>query len=390
MTGARGKDTELISVSIVAGPAVTAFLNEIGAIQTERRTGLLTSTKRNARLKGLTVFPQPPGSDPDRIVNDIRGIAEKREIDHLIVECEPDRPPMAYASLFLPGDNSPSSLTQVSRLTATAFAIKPASLLPALLGRETDSGSVCFIAEQIEFVSDVFLEGASGDNDFELARSIVQTLNPRARVATLTPPAIETWSDDRDRGFDFDAALNGAGWRNLLDGVQSTSSADNKITAFAYRARRPFHPERFWDLLQHQLRGVFRAKGFFWLVTRMDGVGGLNLAGSDLHCALAGEWWATRDERTREAEMPERTRKEWQQPFGDRRQSFAIMALDIDRSTLQAQLDACLLTEAEMAGGEDSWHEFADPFPSWSAHPHVHDHACDHEHGSDEHDCCHH
>jgi G3E family GTPase len=390
MTGARGKDTELISVSIVAGPAVAALLNEIGAIQTERRTGLLTSTRTNAPLKQLTIFPQPPGSDPDRIVNDIRGIAEKREIDHLIVECEPDRPPMAYASLFLPGENSPRSLTEVSRLTATAFAIKPASLLSALRDRETGSSSACFIAEQIEFVSDVFLEDVSDDEDFELARSIVQTLNPRARVAPLTPPAVEAWCDGPGTAFDFDAALNGAGWRNLLDGVQSTPSADNKITAFAYRARRPFHPERFWSLLRHQLRGVFRAKGFFWLATRMDGVGGLNLAGSDLHCALAGEWWATRDERTREAEMPERTRKEWQQPFGDRRQSFAVMALNIDRNMLQAQLDACLLTEAEMGGDEKSWHEFADPFPSWSAHPHVHDHACNHEHGSDEHDCCHH
>ena len=79
----------------------------------------------------------------------------------------------------------------------------------------------------------------------------------------------------------------------------------------------------------------------------------------------------------RQAEMPERSRKEWQEPFGDRRQSFAIMALDTDRNILQAQLDACLLTEAEMAGGPNSWFHFADPFPSWPSHAHAHDHACD-------------
>jgi hypothetical protein len=128
----------------------------------------------------------------------------------------------------------------------------------------------------------------------------------------------------------------------------------------------------------------------------MDEVGGLNLAGTELHCASAGAWWAPRDQTSRESEMPERTRAEWKEPFGDRRQTFALMALDLDRATLQSQLDACLLTDPELAGSPDSWKEFADPFPSWSPdahadhHHHDHHHGCDHGHGSEEHDCCHH
>jgi hypothetical protein len=70
------------------------------------------------------------------------------------------------------------------------------------------------------------------------------------------------------------------------------------------------------------------------------------------------------------------------------------MALDLDRATLQSQLDACLLTDAELAGGPDSWKEFADPSLSWSpdahADHHHHHHECDHGHGSEQHDCCHH
>ena len=124
----------------------------------------------------------------------------------------------------------------------------------------------------------------------------------------------------------------------------------------------------------------------------MDEVGGLNLAGSELHCSSAGKWWAARDDATRKAEMPERTRKEWQEPFGDRRQSFAVMGLDIEPKILQDRLGACLLTDSEMVEGENTWSVFADPFPSWSAHAHVHHHhhdECDHAHG-DEHECCHH
>jgi G3E family GTPase len=193
--------------------------------------------------------------------------------------------------------------------------------------------------------------------------------------------------------FDFEAALAGAGWRQLLDGAAPAHAADEKITTLAYLARRPFHPARFWNLLQTNFGKVFRAKGFFWLATRMDEVGGLNLAGLDLHCASAGTWWAAREQSDREAEMPERTRDEWKEPFGDRRQTFAIMALGADRRTLQSHLDACLLTDQEMADGPENWKNFDDPLPSWSSHAHHHhdhDHECDHQHDSDEHDCCHH
>jgi G3E family GTPase len=382
MNGVPEKDRKRLSVSIAAGPAVTAFLDTIDSA----KTGLLTSTRSEAS-KTLTLFRQPPESNPDQIVNEIRAIAGKRSIDHLIIECEPDRPPMAYASLFATADHLPQTLI------ATVFVIQPADLLDAILGRGKNSLPACFVAEQMEFVSHILLDAASDDPDFDLARSIALALNPRAEVLPLRSASV-TIRDLSAAPFDFEAALAGAGWRQLLDGSASGFAADERISALAYQARWPFHPGRFWDLLQKTLGGVFRAKGFFWLATRMDEVGGLNLAGSDLHCATAGTWWAAREQSVREAEMPERTRNEWKEPFGDRRQTFAVMALGVDRRTLQSQLDACLLTDQEMADGPEGWKNFDDPFPSWSSHTHHHhhdhDHECDHQHDSDGHDCCHH
>jgi G3E family GTPase len=388
MTGAPDKDRKLLSVSIAAGPAVTAFLETIGSA----KTGLLTSTRTEAP-KDLTVFRQLPESSPDQIIKEIRAIADKRSIDHLIIECEPDRPPMAYASLFAAADG-PQTLHDVSRLTATVFVIQPSDFLDAILSRETNSFPACFVAEQMEFVSHILFDAASGNHDFDLAHSIAQALNPRAETSPLSSAGVKLIQQLSHTSLDFEAALAGAGWRQLLDGVAPALRTDDRISTLAYEARRPFHPGRFWDLLQKNFGRVFRAKGFFWLATRMDEVGGLNLAGAELHCASAGTWWATRDQSVREAELPQRTRSEWKEPFGDRRQTFAIMALEVDRPTLQAQLDACLLTDAEMAEGPESWKNFADPFPSWSSHAHHHhhdhDHDCDHHHDSEEHDCCHH
>jgi len=366
MAGAGREGTELMSVSIIAGPASSAVLEKFGPVESKR----------------FEVFQPSPRSKPEEIVARLRSIAEKGEVAHLIIQCEAERPLMAYAFLFA------DELADVSRLTSGGFAIDAGILLDCLLDRKATSLSPSFIAEQMEFVCHMFLNGSVDDPDFVLAQSVATALNPRARVSPVAEADPATWIGRQTPTFDFDEAINGAGWRKLLD--TEDSSSNDKVAAFGYHARRPFHPERFSTLLQKGLTGVFRAKGFFWLATRMEEVGGLNLAGSELQCMSAGHWWATRDAQTRESEMPMRTRKEWQQPFGDRRQSFAVMALNVSRDALQRQFDSCLLSDDEMAGGEQAWRNFPDPFPSWAAHAHEHhhDHECDHDHGSHEHDCC--
>ena len=361
-----GKGTELMSVSIIAGPAAEALLEKLDA----------------SHRKSFVLFQPGVHSKPEEIVARLRSIAVEGAGTHVLIQCEPERPLMAYAFLFA------NELADVSRLASAGFAIDAQIFLDCLLDRKATSLSPSFIAEQVEFASDIFLDGAGNASDFELAQSIAAALNPQARVSKVAETDAGAWLDRHRETFDFDGAINGAGWRRLLDTEGSISTGE--VTTFSYQARRPFHPDRFSSLLQKELRGVFRAKGFFWLATRMDQVGGLNLAGSELQCMSAGHWWATRDRQARESGMPARTQKEWREPFGDRRQSFAVMALNVSRETLQGQFDSCLLNDDEMAGGEHAWRNFTDPFPSWEAHapPHHHDHECDHDHGSHEHDCC--
>lgn len=379
MIGADGKGTTLMRVSIVAGPWSSGFLEKLGA-SGAGRLGLLGDGQPT---DGLTFF-RTSGDNPEQIIGDVKRIAAEGAINHLVIQCARDRPPMAYASLFVAGDHVSETLNDVAQLTATWFAIDAGMLVETMLGgSESALLSPCFVAEQLEFATHVLLDG---DRDVSRAKEIASALNPRARIATVGSDLAGL-----NTSFDFEAALNGAGWRLLLDVQRAAAKTSEGIVAFGYGARRPFHPDRFWRLLQHDLRGVFRAKGFFWLASRMDQVGGLNLAGSEIHCASAGNWWAARDQPTRESEMPEHTRAEWEEPFGDRRQSFAVMALDLDEAVLRSQIDNCLLTDDEMAAGAAGWHDLLDPFPSW-AHPHSHHHRhhdCDHDHASEDHDCCH-
>ena len=360
----------MMSVSIVAGPAARAITDKVRS-----------SVARSRVLEPIA------GSNPAQIIEQIKTIAQDGETEHLVIQCEADRPIMAYASLF--ADPS-SALASLCRLTTAAFAIKSATFLDSLLNRKAPSASPCFLSEQLEFVTDILFDVTPNDPDLPMVGEVARSLNPLARIVPLAESTLGAWKSDGAASFDFQKALEGAGWRKLLDEETSTATGGGEVTAFGYRARRPFHPERLWTLLQTGLSGVFRAKGFFWLATRMDEVGGLNLAGAEIQCASAGHWWAARDAHVRDSEMPERTRKEWQEPFGDRRQSFAVMARGVDRETLRNQLNGCLLADEEMEGGPESWLGFPDPFPSWfpHAHTHEHDHECDHDHGSHEHDCC--
>jgi G3E family GTPase len=365
-------DTRILSVSIVAGPSASALLEQIGAMKRERWL-ILPASATSSQEGG------------DYAVKQIKTIAEQGGVDHLIIECTSETPMMAYASLFL----SPH-LTAIARLSTTVLAIRPSDLVDSLIRRiaPLHSAAPCFVSEQLELVDSIVLDRGEDDPDSKMARLAASALNPRAQVCDLSPETVDKlFGNVETTSFDFAAALDGAGWRRLID-ADTPYQADDGIVGFAYRARRPFHAERFWHLLQTKLPGVFRAKGFFWLATRMDLVGGLNLAGSELHCAAAGQWWAAQDDHARQHEMPERTRKEWQEPFGDRRQAIAFVGIDFDPGGLKTQLDACLLTDSEMSAGEEAWQTLADPFPSWSVHSHTHD--CDHDHESGDHECCHH
>lgn len=395
MSNGRATDAELISVSIIAGPAAGNLLSQL-VFSAERQVALLTTS--SSWSSQFAVARHEPNSAPDAIVERIRQMAGQGETTDLIIQCESERPVMAYASLFAANTPGDSALSDVARLTSTTFVIKTTDFLNGLLNLAPTSEHVCFMTEQIEFVDRVVFDDA-GD-DFELARSIVTALNPEARAYRLEEAASNSMNPS-PRPFDFSAALQRAGWRQLLDGVQAKNVGGRRITALGYSAWRPFHPERFWNFLHHHAKSVFRAKGFFWLASRMNEVGGLNLAGADLHCSSAGGWWATRDADSRTTEMPEEAKAQWREPFGDRRQTFGILAVDLDAAALRSSLDVCLLTDAEMSTGPEAWRELPDPFPSWSHHHHHHHHEhshahehgdeCDHPHGSsDEHHCCHH
>ena len=383
--------SKLLPVSIVAGPDARTLVQVVLSCGEKCRFGLLASGNADASdfpanhdqlLVEHLAAASGGGYDPGQIKAQISAFAEKGLVDHLIIECDSKTHPIALASLFLPDGAAGREFATVARLSSILLAIEAKALLNSIVkgNDEPNVTSSCILADQIECADTVVLNGNPAESDFKAARAVVSALTPSTRIM---PRSLETTLPsplDGERSFDFEAAFAGAGWRTMMEAEPGVRDGDEGVTMFVYRARRPFHPEKFWNLIQEPFAGVFRAKGFFWLASRMDMVGGLNIAGAECHYSPAGQWWAAIN--SDDAEIPDRLKNEWAQPFGDRRQAISFMGIDLNAPELSARLDACLLSESEMKAGEPSWAMLPDPFPAWSAR--THDHECD------DHDCCHH
>jgi G3E family GTPase len=392
MTAGTSATSRLLPVSILAGPSARALVRDVVFRDAKCRFGLLASsnfdsqTTHNELMVEQLVAANGGGYDPQRIKAQIAAIAEKALVDQLIIECDSKTHPIAFASLFLPDSGDAQRFSEIARLSSILLAVDSKTLLSSMVHGDRAPGvtSPCVLADQVECADVVVLNAQPTDRDFMLARAVASALNPRARILRRSRKARPPKLLDAGISFDFEAAFAGAGWRKLMEEEPGTRRRDQGVTTFMYRARRPLHPEKFWNLIQSPFPGVFRAKGFFWLAPRMSIVGGLNIAGRECHYSPAGQWWAAnaRGNHSDHVEIPDRLKKEWAEPFGDRRQAIAFMGIDVNFTDLSARLDACLLNESEMTSGERSWAMLPDPFPAWVAK--MHDHECE------EHDCCHH
>jgi len=238
------------------------------------------------------------------------------------------------------------------------------------LGDEDTRTVVDLLIEQVEFCDVLVVNKADlvTAEERERLMAILRSLNPRARIETSEFGRVAL---DRvlDTGlFDFEQAERAPGWLAELRGEHAPESETYGIGSFVYRARLPFHPQRFWDLVQSEWEGVVRSKGFFWLASRATRAGSWSQAGGACHHGVAGLWWAAvpREHWPADEEALEAIRKNWDPATGDARQELVLIGIGMDEPGLRARLDACLLTESEMRYGASWWTNFPDPFPSWN------------------------
>jgi G3E family GTPase len=314
---------------------------------------------------------------------EVSRLAREGRFDYLLIESTGISEPLPVAETFTFEDEHGQSLATVAQLDTMVTVVDAQRFLSDwnseddLAARKlaldtADERTVShLLVEQVELADVLVLSKPDLVTPEELARlqGILRHLNPGAQLVTALRGQVPLSTILGTGRFNFERAAASAGWLAALRGERVPETVEYGITSFVYRARIPFHPARFWALLQDSAAwaGVLRSKGFFWLASRMGVTGIWSQAGGSASCEAGGMWLAAlpREEWSDDPELRAQAEAAWQEPWGDRRQELVLIGVGLDEAGLRRRLDAALLTPAELSRGPARWAKLADPFPPW-------------------------
>lgn len=320
----------------------------------------------------------------DDLLAEVRRLAAEQRFDYLLIEGTGVAEPLPIAATFEFRDEDGLSLSDVARLDTMVTVVDTVQLLKDYGSREflRDRGEtagegdertlVDLLVEQIEFADVVVLNKVSeaGPDRVAKARLVILALNPDAKLIE-TDFGRAPLDAVLDTGlFDQEKAQEHPLWHKELYGHKdhAPETEEYGISSFVYRARRPFHPAKFNEVIGRTWPGLIRAKGHFWLATRPEWVGEMSLAGAICRTEAMGFWWAAVP-RARWPDHPEWKailNRHWHGVWGDRRQELVFIGSKMDEKAITAALDACLLGETPtIAFKPERYRDLPDPFPVW-------------------------
>jgi G3E family GTPase len=273
---------------------------------------------------------------------EVARLARSGRFDCLVIESTGISEPLPVAETFTFAGDDGRSLGDLARLDTMATVIDGGAFLRDLgsvddlndrgesLGTDDERTVVDLLVDQVEFADVLVINKIDLLDPAELDRleALLHRLNPGARILR----------------------------------------AEYGFTSFVYRRTRPFHPARLWETANGAFGDVIRSKGFFWIASRPAIAGEWSTAGGVIHVGPAGAWWAAvpAEEWPTEPEaVADIASRLHAGPWGDRRQELVFIGTDLDEAALTARLDACLLNDAELAGGLEAWGDLHDPWPAW-------------------------
>lgn len=294
----------------------------------------------------------------------ISSLRNSREVDFIIIEACGLSKPLQIAKVASQGPAVQGAYLDalVTVVDLGVFASQLPAFETALASAEGSDHVLLFQIQQIVCASVLVLNKRDLLNDGQVSRirSIIRQINPTAELHETRHgdvPSLAFWQTRSVKPETLDEFKTrcerfAPGLRELA--IQSTR----------YRKRRPFHPQRLATLLADETPlpdGALEIKGIIWIASRSDFAGLLQCV-SDQRSIMQGQpWWAAIPKSKWPAGLQADIEPLWEDPHGDRMQDLFIVS-GSGTDGVERLLDACLLTDEEMA---QDWPSFEDKLDLW-------------------------
>ncbi len=314
---------------------------------------------------------------------EIARLANEGRFDYLVIESTGISEPLPVAETFTFADENGVSLGDIAQLDTMVTVVDAVNFLKDYdeakylqetgesLGEEDERSVADLLVDQVEFADIILISKTDLVEKPELERlqAIIKTLNTQAEIVSMVKGNVPLSKVLNTGLFDFEKAQQAPGWLQEMRGEHVPETEEYGISSFTYQARRPFNPQQFFDFLHDTEKHgkLIRSKGYFWLASRPQFAGQWSQAGGIAHYGFGGMFWKAipENEWPTDEETLASIKASWVEPFGDMRQELVFIGQNLDQQAMIKALDACLLSEHEMALGREYWESLADPFPEW-------------------------
>ena len=315
---------------------------------------------------------------------EVNKLAADGRFDYLLIESTGISEPLPVAETFTFADENGVSLSDVAKLDTMVTVVDAVNFLKDYeeakslqeagesLGEEDERSVADLLVDQAEF-ADVILISKTDlveASDVERLKAILRTLNTHAQLIPIAEGEVDTDAVLGTGLFDFARAQQAPGWLAEMRGEHVPETEEYGIGSFSYVARRPFHPEKFFEFLHgtEKYGKLLRSKGYFWLATRPEFAGQWSQAGGIARYGFAGMFWKAvpKENWPEDEDYLASIEKQWEEPFGDMRQELVFIGQGLDKDAMTEALNDCLLSEEEVLLGKAYWKTLPDPFPAYS------------------------
>ncbi|EAQ65617.1 cobalamin synthesis protein/P47K family protein [Marinomonas sp. MED121] len=314
---------------------------------------------------------------------EVTELAKEGRFDYLVIESTGISEPLPVAETFTFADEDGVSLSDVATLDTMVTVVDAVNFMKDYeeaqylqdkgesLGEEDERSVADLLVDQVEF-ADIILVSKSDlvtMENMNKLKAILTSLNTSAQIIPIENGQVDIDKVLNTGLFDFDRAQQAPGWLKEMRGEHVPETEEYGIGSFSYVARRPFHPEKFFNFLHNtkDYGKLLRSKGYFWLATRPEFAGQWSQAGGIARYGFAGMFWKAvpKDNWPTDEASLAAINEHWTEPFGDMRQELAFIGQGLNQDAMITALDNCLLSDDEIVQGKAFWASLNDPFPAW-------------------------